>query len=393
MSVLDFAKWAIIGPNNDIGLGRMAQDMKSVLPVGRHLVTESSKMPERKLNASRDIRFSSNCPKSELEELLTGLQGLIFFERHTWHPLLLETVKRMQIRTVCVPMWEWFRGCSPSWRNVDFFACPNEFCLRILKSYGFQNAARVTWTLDLQRFPSRLVRGPGRHFVHNAGLIDPDDRKGTHDVIRAFGGVKDDRLRLTVRTQVEEVRGGQDPRVEIVVGNVASPSELYSRGDVFVQPSKLEGVGFMVLEAVASGLPVITLDVPPMNGWSRTTELLVQPRQFKYPAYSSAWVEHSHLRLPKIADLAWKIVWASQNDLTSISTENRNWAEKVFAADRLRWEWENLLNQVLRLPFRKDIVRGKEPTLPCLKLPWRIKQRIEKVLPVKIPFIRFPYPS
>ena len=43
------------------------------------------------------------------------------------------------------------------------------------------------------------------------------------------------------------------------------PPGLYHLGRVAVQPSKLEGLGLTLVEAMAAGAPLITTDAPPMN--------------------------------------------------------------------------------------------------------------------------------
>ncbi len=99
-------------------------------------------------------------------------------------------------------------------------------------------------------------------------------RKGTDTLIRAFGSVRG-AARLLVHTQVPlegefpelagEIRAlVAEGRLEVVVGTVGAPG-LYHRGDVYVYPSRLEGIGLTIAEALACGLPVIVLDQPPMN--------------------------------------------------------------------------------------------------------------------------------
>ena len=43
-------------------------------------------------------------------------------------------------------------------------------------------------------------------------------------------------------------------------GNLKDPADLYKEGDAAIQPSRMEGLGFMVLEPVCCGMPVITTD-------------------------------------------------------------------------------------------------------------------------------------
>lgn len=67
----------------------------------------------------------------------------------------------------------------------------------------------------------------------------------------------------------------------ILLGNVADDSmvELYAAGDVFAFPSVKEGWGLVVLEAMASGLPVIASNIEPLIEYLRDGEnsMLVPP--------------------------------------------------------------------------------------------------------------------
>ncbi len=386
MKPFDFDQWALVAPNDDSGLGRMAQDIKAMLPMGRHLVTSTQRMSNRPLVEPRETWLDAACSVTDLAAQLAGLQGVICLERPNWHPELLPTVRRLGMHSVGVPMWEWFRGRSPQWRNCDLFACPNEVCLKVVRSYGFENAVLIPWVLDLARFPARVVRGPARHFVHNAGLIDPDDRKGTHEAIAAFQSVRQPDLRLTVRIQKGEALSPGDSRIHLFSGNLPNPAALYAEGDAFIQPSKLEGIGFMVLEAVASGLPVITLNHPPMNEWVRQPELLAQIRRLAYPAYSSAWIEHSRLRLPRIDDLARKILWAAEHDLEPISRANRAWAEETFDPACLREKWERALAELHRTPAGDPVELSAEPPPPCFSVSHRIRSKVTDLTGWRVPF-------
>jgi glycosyltransferase involved in cell wall biosynthesis len=136
-----------------------------------------------------------------------------------------------------------------------------------------------------------------------------------------------------------------DERVEIVIGNLQSVADLYATGDICVQPSKMEGIGFMVLEPACAGIPVITTDYPPMSEYIQQPELRCRARWRKRKAYASQWIRHAHLKLPSIRDLSRRMDWAASTDLSAISTANRLWAEATFNPEALRAAWaEALLN-------------------------------------------------
>ncbi len=386
----DWRKWAIVAPNNDSGLGRMSQDMKAVLPIGRHLVASADLLENRSSTSSSEVHFFEDSSSSDITDSIEGLQGLIFFERITgWHPELLRLSRKIGLRIVCVPMWEWFRGVSTAWKNCDFFVCPNRTCERVVGGYGFRNVKQTTWTLDIARLPHRIIQGSAIHFVHNCGRLDPDDRKGTFDTIQAFEKARNANIRLTVRTQLEDSLSSEDKRISISCKNLPEVKELYAEGDVFIQPSKLEGIGFMVLEAIASGLPVITQDIAPLNEYGNQSELHVLPRRFKWPAYSSAWIEHSHLRLPHSKRLVEMIEWCSKNEMNSISLRNRIWAERTFDREILLKSWEAILAGVLTLPKKPFIPPSTDPQLPCNKLSGRARHALMKFAKLQLPMRTF----
>ncbi len=335
--------WAVYAHKDDTGLGRMASDIKSVLGLERHLVIPSERLNDYPVDGTTEKWLANNASEELVRTLLAEIDGLIFFERHTWNPHVLGIARELGVPTVCIPMWEWFKGNANEWSNCDLFICPSLFTQKVIQSYGFKNTCHLSWPIDLSKLPNRHIQGPARHFVHNAGLVDQDDRKGTRDTIRAFCSLKRNDIRLTVRMQKDTDLPSIDQRVEIIIGNLEKISELYSIGDVCVQPSKMEGIGFMVLEPVCSGMPVLTTNYPPMNEYIQQSEMRCRTHWFKRKAYATQWIKHAHLKKPKVKDLAERMEWAASTDMSPISLMNRQWAENKFNPDTLKRQWTEIL--------------------------------------------------
>jgi glycosyltransferase involved in cell wall biosynthesis len=109
-------------------------------------------------------------------------------------------------------------------------------------------------------------------FFHSAGFSP--DRKGTDLVIEAFARLKG-AARLVVHSQVSLQKSlpqhfgliemlVQKQSLEVIEKSVPAPG-LYHLGDVYVYPTRLEGIGLTIAEALACGLPSIVSDNPPMN--------------------------------------------------------------------------------------------------------------------------------
>ena len=341
---VDFQRWAVVAHKDDTGFGRQAADLRATLRVGTHIVVPSERLSDHPINPATDRLLLPTDPVKRVAEVLHRIDGIIFPERPAWHPALLATARKMGVKTVCIPNWEWFDGRAPEWAFCDFFACPARFTETVVRGYGWQNTCVLPPPLNLAALPVRRIEGPARTFIHNAGLVDHDDRKGTRDTIEAFKRVRRDDLRLIVRLQKNAPLPSLDPRITVEVGNVPDAASLYIEGDCAIQPSKMEGVGYMVLEPVCCGLPVITCDYPPMNEFVRQPAMRAKLRWFKRRAFPTAWVKHAHLRLPRIADLARRIETCAAQDLAAISRENRAWAVERFDEESLRQNWRRALS-------------------------------------------------
>lgn len=343
---LDFSRWAILSPKTATGFGRMAEDAKHVLGIRCHLISDTYHLQNEPLG--QDIALPASLSKDELRKLLQnlpGLEAILTFERLTWHAGLPAVCKDLDIPLICVVMWEWFNGKDPIWKTARALICPSDFTAGIVASYGYKNYVSLPWAVDLAKLPHRQIQGSAKHFGHNAGVIDAQDRKGTSDVLSAFSKLKDPEATLTVR-YIDSALPLKtlDPRIRLIQGALEKPADLFETIDVAIQPSKMEGIGFMVLEAICSGLPTITLDYPPMNTYGQTAGLLVEKTLFKRRALSTHFCEHAHLYLPKPKDLLEKIKGCTDNDLSFISSENRRWAESYFEPERLKKLWHAKLN-------------------------------------------------
>jgi hypothetical protein len=335
--------WAVVGFKDDTGLGRLAEDFIGTLGIGHHLVTPSEKLPQHPLQAGRDRPLAPDVPKEGLAPLLAGLKGIILLERCTWHESLAAEARRLGLTVVGLPMWEWFNGRHPAWRSCSLIACVNAMTERIVRRYGFEATRQLPVPFSKEGLPSRSIRGPARTFFHNAGIVDQGDRKGTRETILAFKRARLPAARLIVRMQKPADLPELDGRIEVRVGNLPDRAALYAEGECAIQPSKMEGIGFNIIEPVVCGIPTITLDYPPMSEWMPEVRLLVAKRWFKRRAFPSHWIPHAHQRLPRIGDLVRRIEWAGSHDLAEIATSGRERLNARFDPARVRAEWHAAL--------------------------------------------------
>jgi glycosyltransferase involved in cell wall biosynthesis len=133
---------------------------------------------------------------------------------------------------------------------------------------------RVPWgihpellAVPVERAGDGLVR-----FVFPGGFLG--HRKPAEPVVEAFSKASGEHLRLTIKAQVERSRLERllpmieaDPRIELRLADEPWDEHLaaIAANDVSLSPSRWEGLGLPLYEAIAFGMPTIANDDPPMN--------------------------------------------------------------------------------------------------------------------------------
>lgn len=121
--------------------------------------------------------------------------------------------------------------------------------------------------IDLDDFPRRPVRDPSNPaHVGFIGRLDPIKR--VQDLIQALT-LLGDRARLDIygdgpeRQRLISLAAELNLQCRITFhGSIASPQTALAEMDVLVLPSEAEGFGLVLIEAMASGVPVVATDSP-----------------------------------------------------------------------------------------------------------------------------------
>lgn len=127
----------------------------------------------------------------------------------------------------------------------------------------------LRWGTDLDLYKPSDEMHDQLTFFHSVGM---STRKGTDILIDAFiEGECYRKSKLIIHTQIPissvtkyTADFLKERNVEIIERTVTAPG-LYYKGDIYVYPTRLDGLGLTMYEAAASGLPIITTDFPPMN--------------------------------------------------------------------------------------------------------------------------------
>jgi 1,2-diacylglycerol 3-alpha-glucosyltransferase len=172
-------------------------------------------------------------------------------------------------------VWEHFTEAhlAPARDAYDVIYSVTECERERYRGWGLETP-RVPWgihpellAVEAQRSTDGLVR-----FVFPGGFLG--HRKPAEPVIEAFSRAAGDNLRLLVKAQVERSRLEQilplveaDDRIELRLADEPWQEHLaaVAANDVSISPSRWEGLGLPLYEAIAFGMPTIANDDPPMN--------------------------------------------------------------------------------------------------------------------------------
>jgi len=149
------------------------------------------------------------------------------------------------------------------YRRADLIRVSSEHARRTFLDRGFENVIVVRPQIDVSEFPEATFQEP-KFRVSFVGMLEP--WKGFHYLVEAFNALDlaDSELVLWAapgsRAIARYIREQTDrnPKIRIRPDQVRHCyGEAYGKSSVLVHPSLSEGFGYVVVEAMASGIPVI----------------------------------------------------------------------------------------------------------------------------------------
>ena len=206
---------------------------------------------------------------------------VVFFPDRLEDPAVLDWCKNNGIATVMIINYETIKKEEfDLYKKNTILMCPVKCTYNLLKNHGFTDLRFIRWAVDDEVFvPEESQIKPPIKFIHNAGYGGAQWRKNTLAVVEAFEAAcqKNKNIILILKSQrpvkeyPEKARKiiNNNGRIRAIIKNlsVIDLIKLYRSCHVSVLPSKWEGIGIPFIESLALGLPVITVNAPPMNEW------------------------------------------------------------------------------------------------------------------------------
>ena len=231
---------------------------------------------------------------------------------------------------------------SPAMGLYDLVLCSNLRTYNLVKDLC--RAHYMGWAVDSDLFRPGPAHEAGYTFFHNAGWLGIQYRKMTPACLLAFDAIS---RHLPQATLLVHAQAGLDKlppqavkiiehnaRITYRVETLPAPG-LYHLGRIMVFPTKLEGLGLPLFEALACGLPVIATDAPPMNEFIKPdyngllVPISMQVTRSDHIAYPEEIINLNRLALA-MAQLA-----ADPDRVTRMSRNARQYAKSELRVSRL----------------------------------------------------------
>jgi glycosyltransferase involved in cell wall biosynthesis len=333
---------AVVGWAADSGVGRELIDALRHLPVLCAFIFDDSGKPTR--SDLLDVPHHMSQGRDVVSEMKS------FIETHrpdtvlTWEApgswAFPEIWNARGIRWIHVVHSDWF---APQyvhlWRHAVLVA-PNRACQDELMIMGLTSVL-LPVPVDTERLVFRQ-RTKCSLFLSVYGYGGMEDRRSLPEIFAAWAAMEDPPpLVIQAQRRPPELNHMRLPHgIEIKVGNVPEPADLWTTGDVAVQPSRYEGVGISLLEAQACGAPVITTDAGPMKDVA--PDLLVAAERTKSVRHLGR-VFQSHV--PSSHHLKRLVEGLYGKDISELSSRARTRVESTFSWKALRGRWMELLSE------------------------------------------------
>jgi len=275
---------------------------------------------------------------------------IVLFNEQRWYiPLLW--CKQLNIKTICYV--DYYKENELELFNAyDGLICNTKRHYSVFKSH--KNSIYLPWGTDLRVFNKNHSSTKDElTFFHSCGMAPY--RKGTDLIIEAFSSI-DLPFKLIIHTQktLSEVYPNLNKKIqnlkssgklEIISKTVKWPG-LYHLGDVYLYPSRLDGIGLSLIEAIASGLAIITTNNAPMSDFVSNNGELVDVDKFTsrfdgyYWPYAHVKIEDFIFKITKLINDR-ELVERYKMKSLALAKKHYNWSEN---SDDLQCFFEKVMN-------------------------------------------------
>lgn len=304
----------LIARYDNSGLGTLSWEFARHLKPHKILLVENNvyqTFPER----YKDFTTKKYSNQQDFDWLLEDVDVVLAIETfYDWS--IIKKARSKGVKTALYTMYEMTRDPIPLHPNL--FICPSKLDMQ----YFPENSVLLPPPIATDRL-TWLRRDKAETFIHTASHGGAKGRKGTQLFLDAIPHVKSD-VKFTIYSWKPLQK--TDDRVTIEVVNFKNYWQAWREGDVLVYPQDYNGICLPIIEAMSSGLGVITTNIFPFNEYM-PKELLFEPDSMYKTRASPLLMETDAAKIdPKT--IALKIDEWANRDISKFSEYGKEWAQE-----------------------------------------------------------------
>ncbi len=291
-----------------------------------------------------------------------SIETVLFNEQDWWQTILI--CKKFGVKTGGYIDY-YTESTVKLFDSYDFLLCNTKRHYSVFSNHP--QCYYIPWGTDVGLFAPKKSNNEVLTYFHSAGM-NPH-RKGTDLVIKAFDILAREYsdMKLIIHTQakihqyfpnLKDVvnRLIRTNQLEIIEKTIGAPG-LYYLGDVYVYPSRLEGIGLTMAEALSCGLPLISSDNPPMNEFKTRYSAFAKIDKFSRRGDNYYWPECE----VNIDDLKNKMQYFIINKSQIDDIKRRTREESID-----KFNWKNNKKTINQIFLESKIIPLKEETIKLI---------------------------
>ena len=226
------------------------------------------------------------------------------------------------------------------------------------------NMKYIKWGTDVELYQPQNYNNDKLTFFHSAGMSPY--RKGTDLLLEAFYSLPNRaEARLLIHSQVnlsqklpqlskiiEHLK--KEGSLEVIEETISAPG-LYYKGDVYVYPTRLDGIGLTLMEAIASGLACITINNGPLNEFIEDTFGKLCEVEYYYSRSDAYYWPMAVTSIPSLVKRLESFI-NKEYDLSDMKIKARKYALENLDFNKNCQELHDIINNVEIRNASKELI-------------------------------------